>query len=205
MSDDEAETHWERVYAEKDACQLSWHLEGPPPRSLELIASIARPRDRILDVGGGESMLGSALAARDYEVTVLDISGEALRRARRRDEANATRIEWVVGDITTPLSLGRFEVWHDRAVFHFLTHEEQRESYRAQLRAHLVGGGYAVVGTFAPEGPARCSGLPIERYDAAALARALGEGLHLVSSTRELHRTPWGAEQAFQYTLLRRL
>ena len=198
-------SHWEAVYLEKDEPQLSWHQDDPA-LSLELVSKLCPEGGAVLDVGGGTSLLASRLAARGREVTVLDLSGAALRRAQERSGPAGGRVRWVVGDVCGPSwqASGPFDVWHDRAVFHFLADPEDRRTYALRVRESVRPGGHVVVATFAPDGPERCSGLPVQRYDADALASELAPGLTLVASRREVHTTPWGSQQAFTYAVLRR-
>lgn len=196
--------HWNTIYATKPDEQLSW--TQPEPRlSLELVASVL-PGGRVIDVGGGASPLGASLAERGYVVTVLDVSAAAIERAKSKLGARAAEIRWVVADITrAPADLGEFDMWHDRAAFHFLTDPADRAAYRATLERCLPPGGHAVIATFAEDGPEQCSGLPVRRYDAPSLAAELGERFELLRTDRETHRTPWGREQAFRYGLFRRV
>ena len=198
-------SHWDAVYRTKPADQVSWyrpHLE----RSLAFIERVAPDRTAaIIDVGGGESTLVDDLVARGYaDVTVLDIAPTAIAGAKVRLGAAAERVHWLAADITTAeLPAARYDVWHDRAVFHFLTRHEDRAAYvRRALRA-VRPHGYVVVATFGPEGPEKCSGLPVVRYDADRLHDEFGAAFRLVDSTVELHRTPAGATQQFTYCFCR--
>ena len=194
-------SHWERVYAQKGEQEVSWFQEVPAT-SLRLVSATGVGRDaRIVDVGGGASRLVDALLAAGYErLTVLDLAAPALERARQRLGPRASSVAWIAADVTAWEPEGTFEVWHDRAVFHFLVRPEDRAAYRATLLRALSTGGHAVVATFAPDGPERCSGLPVARYDPESLARELGPELRLVESLREDHRTPGGAVQRFQFS-----
>jgi len=197
--------HWERVWREKRPDEVSWH-QRRPTHSLELIAaSGAGPGTPLVDVGGGASpLVDTLLEAGWQDLTVLDISGAALAHARARLGPAATRIRWVEADVTAwAPEAGRYGLWHDRAVLHFLTTPETRARYVERLRTALRPGGWAVIATFAPDGPERCSGLPVRRYDAELLLETLGDGFELVEERRETHRTPAGAEQRFAWFLLR--
>ncbi len=202
----DSKRHWERVWREKRPDEVSWH-QREPALSLALIeAAGLAPATPAIDVGGGASPLVDALLARGWsDLTVLDISGAALAHARARLGEAARGVRWIEADVTgwTP-EPGRYGLWHDRAVLHFLTAPEARARYAERLRAALRPGGWAVIATFAPDGPERCSGLPVRRYDAALLRETLGDGLELVEERRETHRTPAGAEQRFAWFLLRR-
>ena len=199
--------HWERVYATKGPTEVSWY-QALPSRSLELIllAGVGRS-SRIIDVGGGDSTLVDTLV--DWQlgrVTVLDISGAALERARARLGERARDVTWIEADvIETELPALSFDVWHDRAVFHFLAGDvDERRRYVERARDALVHGGHAIVATFAADGPTRCSGLDVARYGPDALAEAFGRGFELVTSRTDTHRTPSGVEQRFAYVCLRR-
>ncbi len=198
--------HWETVYQTKAPDAVSWyrsHLE----RSLELIQRVATaPSSSIIDVGGGESTLVDDLLARGYtDVSVLDISETAIQVARARLGPLAERVHWVAGDVTrVPLESRRYEVWHDRAVFHFLTDPESRAAYVTQVSRSVKPGGYVLVATFGPEGPTKCSGLDVVRYDAEGLHDEFGARFELVESATELHQTPSGTNQQFLYCLCKR-
>jgi 2-polyprenyl-3-methyl-5-hydroxy-6-metoxy-1,4-benzoquinol methylase len=193
--------HWERVYATKRPEEVSWyraHLDV----SLRLIAiSNADPAAHIIDVGGGESTLADDLLASGYRnVTVLDLSDTAIRIAKQRLGTDATRVKWLHGDVTTyPLEPRGYDVWHDRAVFHFLTEPRDRAAYVRQVRRAVRPGGHVVVATFGPDGPLKCSGLDVVRYDAKALHDTFGTSFQLVNHMTEAHETPWGAMQQFTY------
>jgi ubiquinone/menaquinone biosynthesis C-methylase UbiE len=197
--------HWERVHGAKAPEDTSWyrpHLD----RSLAFIeAAGLAPGARILDVGGGTSSLVDDLLDRGFAgVTVLDISATAIERARARLAGRADGVEWIVGDITTlELPEARYDFWHDRAVFHFLTDPGARIRYVAAVRRALKRDGHIVVATFGPQGPERCSGLEVMRYDADGLHGEFGVEFEKVGSDVELHTTPWGAEQQFVYCFCR--
>jgi len=195
--------HWETVYTSKSDAELSW-TQQEPTTSLTLIEDVC-PAGRVIDVGGGTSLLAERLLDRGYAVTVLDISQAAIDRARQRLGARITEVSWIVADVTAGPDLGTFDVWHDRAVFHFLTASGDRAAYAALLARTVPVGGHAVIATFAPDGPEKCSGLEVRRYDGRALAAELGPRFHLLRSVPDLHRTPWGAVQSFQYSLFERV
>jgi ubiquinone/menaquinone biosynthesis C-methylase UbiE len=195
-------SHWESIYATNATPVLSWY-QPHPRRSLHLIARTHLPKNaKILDVGGGDSLLVDDLVARGYtDLTVLDLSKAALDRARGRLEAAATgRVTWWEGDILEEnLPREEFDIWHDRAVFHFLTTQEDRDSYIASVQRAVRPGGNVIVATFAEDGPTRCSGLPVERYSAVELHGTFGSAFRLLGSEREVHHTPSGVEQTFTY------
>jgi SAM-dependent methyltransferase len=192
-------SHWEQVHATKDPEQVSWfrpHLE----RSLELIERAAPDRlASILDVGAGQATLVDDLLGRSYEnITVLEISQTALDALKERVGEPGSAIRWICGDVTeTVLPEASFDLWHDRAVFHFLTEGGQRRAYVERVKRALTPGGSLIVSTFGPAGPERCSGLVTMRYDASSLGNELGDRFSLVESSLELHETPSGAEQQF--------
>ncbi len=197
--------HWQKVYKTRPLDQLSWY-QPSPVRSLQLIRELQLPRDAwIIDVGGGASTLVDALLADGYRnLTVLDIAEESLEQSRRRLGAAAARVQWIAADITTFNPGEPWDLWHDRAVFHFLVDEERCAGYRTAFDAGLRAGGHAVMATFGLEGPPQCSGLPVQRYDATTLRDALANDLELVSESDEVHLTPGGAKQQFIYCTFRR-
>jgi SAM-dependent methyltransferase len=198
-------SHWEAVYSTKADAGLSWYQEEPR-LSLELIGAIAPTRGgRIIDVGGGASILVDSLLNLPFrEIAVLDISEIAVGKARARLGERAERVRWVVADATEAPDLGTFDVWHDRAVFHFLTDSDDRQSYVELALGTVPEGGHLVIATFADDGPKRCSDLDVCRYNAHSLASELGEGFSVVREARETHVTPSGSSQAFFYGVFRR-
>jgi 2-polyprenyl-3-methyl-5-hydroxy-6-metoxy-1,4-benzoquinol methylase len=192
--------HWERIYAAHSPLDVSWH-QAEPRLSLELIGRTGMvPGGAVIDVGGGASLLVDRLLAQGQRrVAVLDLAENALAHARRRLGARAAEVEWYAQDVTTFSAPARFDVWHDRAVFHFLTRAAEREAYVRALRRGIGVGGQAIIAAFAPDGPVRCSGLDVVRYDGGALARELGAEFRLEESRAESHRTPAGGEQRFGY------
>jgi ubiquinone/menaquinone biosynthesis C-methylase UbiE len=192
--------HWEHVYASRATDQCSWH-QVQPRRSLNLIEGTGVPRGAaILDVGGGDSLLADHLVAAGYrDVTVVDISRAALQRSQGRLPADGL-VHRVQADARSlPLADASVDVWHDRAVFHFLTDSEDRDAYLHQVRRVVRPGGHVIVATFAADGPTRCSGLPAVRYSSVSLHETFGPRFRLVDTERETHRTPAGVEQQFVY------
>jgi SAM-dependent methyltransferase len=197
--------HWEKVYTTKTPDQVSWyspHLEI----SLSLIdGAVGGDSASIIDVGGGESTLVDDLLARGYQnIAVLDISQTAIDVTRARLKEAAERVHWVTADVTkADLVPSAYDVWHDRAVFHFLTSKEQRVAYVNTVGHAVRQGGHVIVGTFGPEGPTKCSGLDVMRYDAESLHDQFGTRFRLVESSKELHHTPFGTTQQFLYCYCR--
>ena len=196
-------THWERIYRTRTEDELSWH-QTVPRVSAQLIRTYASRTSQILDAGGGSSALAAVLSSAGFRnLTVVDISERALERGRSRSGKRAHAVLRIRADLLGKRRFGPFDVWHDRAVFHFLTRAKDREAYLALLRRSLVPGATVVVASFAADGPKRCSGLPVERYSPSGLARAFGRDFRLLRSIQEVHRTPWGARQPFSYAVLR--
>jgi Methyltransferase domain len=197
--------HWNEVYTTKGEAGVSWY-QAEPCLSLELIRAVAPAvGGRIIDVGGGASVLVDRLLDLPFvRVAVLDIAETALDTAMRRLGDRAGRVEWIAADVTEIRDVGHFDVWHDRATFHFLTDRADREKYADVARRTVPEGGHVIIAGFADDGPKRCSGLDVCRYDATSLAPALGEGFSLVSRVKETHRTPWNAEQVFIYGVFQR-
>lgn len=201
----DARSHWENVYASKAPDAVSWyrpHLET----SLELIEKFAKAHSTsIIDVGGGESTLVDDLLAHEYSnLSVLDVSQTAIEVTKRRLGHAAERVHWIIGDITnTELSPSSYDLWHDRAVFHFLRSVNERAAYVRQVAKAVRPGGHVLVSTFGPEGPTKCSGLEVVRYDAESLHAEFGVHFRLLESLKELHKTPFGTIQQFLYCLCR--
>lgn len=197
--------HWERVYNTKAPDAVSWyrpHLET----SFALIERVCPGRKcSVIDVGGGEATLVDDLVDAGYQdVTVLDLAEKALQVARNRLGPRAAGVFWTQGDVTlSRLEPARYDVWHDRAVFHFLTSPAERQRYVSQVAWSVRPGGHVIVATFGPQGPDKCSGLPVARYDAAGLHRQFGAKFDLVESRTEIHATPFGTTQQFVYCLCR--
>jgi SAM-dependent methyltransferase len=205
MSDASRQAHWENVYTTKGEKEVSWFQENPAP-SLELIALTGLSEDAaIIDIGGGASRLVDDLLARKFRrLTVLDFSGAALAAARERLGDRGTDVKWVIADVTKWEPTETYDLWHDRAAFHFLIDHADQSAYVDRLKKAVKLEGYVIIGTFAPDGPERCSGLPIVRHDAATLAKTLGSDFVLIDTRRHEHATPWGAIQRFQFSTFRR-
>lgn len=195
--------HWEAVYKNKSAESVSW-FEETPALSLDLIGTACDEPCGVIDIGGGASRLVDALLDKDYApVAVLDLSANALGVAKARLGDRAQHVEWIVADITSWQPAHRYDVWHDRAAFHFLTDAASQRAYANTVRAALKPGGIVIIGTFAPDGPERCSGLPVSRHDAASIAKVLGREFDQLREHRHAHKTPGGSIQQFQFSLFR--
>jgi len=198
--------HWQTVYQSRDEQQTSWfrpHLE----ESLRLIEQLALTVDSpVIDIGAGRSTLVDDLLARGFaDISVLDLSDAALQEARSRVGETAS-VRWLAADVLAAnLPVSHYRLWHDRAVFHFLTWPEDRARYLAQARRSVREGGFVILATFAPDGPDKCSGLPVCRYDADALAAEFADGFTRIADSLETHHTPFATEQNFTYLVLRRV
>ena len=197
--------HWNKAYSAKAETEVSWY-QSSPECSLDLITSAASSRSRsIIDIGAGASRLASALLAAGYsDITALDISEVALGRAKARLGASADKVSWIVADVTQWEPQRTWDVWHDRAVFHFLVETAAQDAYIAALRRGTVPGSIIIIATFALTGPERCSGLPVQRYSSATLAARLGAEFNLYTEAAEAHATPFGTMQEFLYAAFRR-
>ena len=192
--------HWDGVYGRRASTEVSWY-ESEPTQSLELIsAAQLPPAAPIIDVGGGASLLVDRLLARGHtDVTVLDLSGEVLTQVETRLGALRRHVTLIQRDIRAFMPSRCYALWHDRAVFHFLTDPQDRAHYRAALLAGTAPGSHVVMATFGPQGPTRCSGLDTCRYDADSLAKELGAPFQLAESRLADHVTPSGGHQQFLY------
>lgn len=197
--------HWQTLYSEKSDRETSWYQQNAA-MSLHLIQASGIAKDAaVIDVGAGTSVLVDDLLRNGYsDITVCDISRAALDRVRTRLENTAPNVRYICGNVLdVPLAENHYRLWHDRAVFHFLTNQAERETYIRRLGASVKPGGYAVIATFAEDGPTRCSGLPVVRYSADELAEAIGPHFSALACARQLHITPSGKEQSFVYCLFR--
>lgn len=198
--------HWEDVYQKKKVDEVSWY-QAQPDSTLRLIDSLKLDlKAGIIDVGGGASTLVDCLLSRGYRnVSVLDISGKAIAAAKGRLGAKGDDVKWVESDILGFQTLEKFDFWHDRGVFHFLTDSNEREKYLETMRHTLGANAYVLIVTFDLGGPEQCSGLPVQRYDPELLQKTLGPDYKLLSSGREVHITPWGSPQQFVYCLFKKM
>jgi ubiquinone/menaquinone biosynthesis C-methylase UbiE len=199
-------THWEQIYERKAPTQVSWYQEHAQ-FSLQYVQNTGiRKTDPIIDVGGGASTLVDDLIANGFQhITILDISSSALQHTQQRLGAKANAVNWIEADITqADLPHQAYAVWHDRAVFHFLTQAVDRQRYVEAVGHAVHPGGHVIVATFAPDGPDHCSGLEVMRYDPESLHDEFGDRFDLVDSTHETHHTPFGMEQKFIYCYCRK-
>ncbi len=204
MTDSHRE-HWDVVYSTKGFDSVSWFQGLPTPSLAALELLDAHANQSLIDIGGGASNLVDVLIKRGWsDLSVLDLSEAALAESKRRLGDLATRVDWIVSDITQWVPPRRYDFWHDRAVFHFLTNAEDRAAYAKRLSDGLAPSGAVVIATFAPSGPDRCSGLPVRRYDAESLAVEFGSAFEMVGNWTEDHVTPSGNRQAFTWCMFRK-
>jgi 2-polyprenyl-3-methyl-5-hydroxy-6-metoxy-1,4-benzoquinol methylase len=198
--------HWEKVYQSKSPEQTSWY-QSHPEVSLELIVSHLTDHEAaILDVGGGASTLAGHLLEIGYtDISVLDIAEAGLAHARKRLGTHAGRVHWITSDVITWEPKRQYDLWHDRAVLHFLTDSESQTAYFNVLRGTVKLDGITIIAGFAPGGPERCSDLSIVQHDQSSLSALLGEGFRLIETRDEIHSTPKGGKQAFRYHVFRRM
>lgn len=197
--------HWDTIYGTKPVTDVSW-FEADPQVSLKLIEKVSPAHGSVIDVGGGASRLVDRLLAAGFRrVAVLDISATALEHAKTRLGASSAEVRWIAADVTEIEELGSFDVWHDRAVFHFLTDAEDRRKYVASAKRAVPVGGHLIIGAFAADGPLKCSGLEVCRYDAERLTKELGHGFRLVDELTHTHSTPTGKPQKFLFGSFQRI
>jgi len=195
-----ARDHPQRLYTTRDPTRVGWYEPVPEMSRRHVLAAIAAGARSVIDVGGGASSLVDHLLDEGVErVAVVDIAEAGIDVARGRLGRRASQVGWIVGDVTELDDVGRFDVWHDRAVFHFLVDPSARERYVGLSKRTVAPGGVAIMATFASDGPERCSGLPVQRYDPDGLARECGPGWRLAASERHVHNTPGGVEQRYLY------
>lgn len=197
--------HWETVYSTKTEAELSWHQDDPSV-TLELMRKAGlRSTSSVIDIGAGTSRLMDRLIGLGLSnLSALDLSQNALAATRARLGERGNSVKWIIGDITRWEPPQTYDIWHDRAVFHFLVSPADQSAYIQRLSRSVVPGGHAIIATFALDGPEKCSGFPVERYSPATLAQRLGQAFSLKAHQFHLHQTPWGRPQSFQYSLLRR-
>ena len=205
MAEPDRRAHWDGVYRTKRENEVSW-FQASPALSLDLIHAAGPERHAsIIDVGGGASRLVDALSDEGFtDLTVLDVSEAATETAKARLGARATDVTWIVADVTQWEPKGTYDVWHDRAAFHFLTAPEDRAAYAERVLQAVRPGGHIIIGTFALDGPERCSGLPVVRHDADSIGAVLGPSFKLTESRRHDHQTPMGGSQKFQFSRFQR-
>ena len=199
------QAHWDHIYETKAGNELSWFQEHPAI-SFDLIrATGVKPGAAIIDIGGGESRSVDALLDKGFHaLAVLDLSKSALAAAKARLGSRSAKVTWITADVTTWEPSESYDLWHDRAAFHFLTEAAGRQAYADRVLRAVRPGGHVVIGTFAPDGPERCSGLTVQRHDAASIGAVLGERFALVQSRRHDHVTPAGRTQRFQFSVWRK-
>ena len=202
---DDTKKHWEKVYESKSPKEVSW-FTAKPSVSLDLISKIHLSRDaKIIDVGGGASNLVDHLLDLNFHhLAVLDISSQAITHSKNRLGINATKVQWIEADVTKCQPLGPFDFWHDRAVFHFLTNQNDRDQYKALLHGSLASGTKFILATFAPDGPDKCSGLAVCKYSSQDIMREFDSKFTMLDEVAEVHCTPWGSEQKFIYFLMQK-
>ena len=203
---EDRQAHWQSVYASKSETEVSW-FENIPAVSLDLIRRSGAGKDTsIIDIGGGASRLVDALVDDGYRaVSVLDLSRQALSIAQTRLGPRAAQVRWLEADVSEWEPPQQYELWHDRAAFHFLTEPDDRRAYVDRVMRGVSPNGQVIIATFALNGPDRCSGLPVIRYDADLLKSTLGDAFELAESRPHEHRTPWGSLQRFQFSRFRKL
>ena len=197
--------HWDTVYSKKAEAELSWHQDDPSI-SFELMHRAGlTTASSVIDIGGGTSRIVDGLLDLGLtDVSVMDLSENALVAAQRRLGADSRKVTWIAADVTKWEPGREFDIWHDRAVFHFLVDPLERQAYVHRLANSLSPKGHAIIATFALDGPLKCSGLAVARYSPESLSETLGNGFTLVAHRYHLHHTPWGSPQSFQYSLLRK-
>ena len=201
----DVKSHWEEIYDTKSPTEVSWY-QTRPSLSLQLIKSTGIEKEQgIIDVGGGASLLVGCLLDEGYEdLSVLDISERSLEVSKARLGDRKDDVQWFIEDVRVFQRDERFHLWHDRAVFHFLTDEEDQRKYIDNLKRSLVSGGYGVIATFAIDGPTRCSGLDVIRYNGETICSKLGPSFEQIGEYNESHFTPGGNEQKFTYFFFKR-
>ncbi len=203
---DDTKEHWENVWTRKKSNEVSWY-QGYPKTSIDLILSTNPSNDaRIIDVGGGDSGLVEKLLDLGFKnVTVLDISKKALERARDRLGKRAEMVNWIECDIMEFETNNRYDIWHDRALLHFLTSEEDLKNYAVLTRKHVKEGGYLVLSTFSTNGPMMCSGLDTKQFSEESMKKLFSNGFEFVKSFEEEHKTPFGVSQIFIWNVFRKI
>lgn len=201
----EKQAHWEKVYDTKGDNEVSWY-QAMPGTSLALVTEFAKGTDaQIIDVGGGNSNLVKELLDKGYQqLSVLDISAKALERTQAKLADKAEEINWIVSDVLDLKSIIKFDVWHDRAAFHFLTNKDEVAQYVNLVTKTIASGGYLILATFSTNGPIKCSGLEITQYDAAGMEQLFSDSFDLVRSFTEVHQTPFDTQQEFTFAVFKR-
>ena len=192
--------HWDKVYSEKKPTEVSWY-EPMPQVSLDAIKSCGISKDAaIIDIGGGDSFLAEFLVSLGYsDITVLDISSKAIDRAKQRMCEKAEEVNWIVADASSFEPGRQYDLWHDRAAFHFLTGEEDKKKYLDRVYKAVKPGGYVVMGTFSDQGPEKCSGLQVQRYSVSEMCKLFEKDFNMLSGKNVDHQTPSGGTQNFTF------
>lgn len=201
----ELREHWDRIYSTKAASELSWH-QDEPSTSLHLVEECLLGKGSVIDIGGGSSILAGELVMRGFAPsTVVDISSQAIQKVHNGiDPATAAKITWLIADVLALPELDPFDVWHDRAVFHFLTNAGERAQYVRMATNTVRSGGFVILGTFSPEGPEKCIGVPVCRYDSAMLTEVFAPRFRYMASSEHINKTPCDAEQSFVFTVFQK-
>ena len=204
MENFDRKKHWEDIYQTKELKDVSWYQPNPQT-SLDFIKKYEiSTKSKIIDIGGGDSFLVDHLVELGFQdITVLDISEAAIERAKYRLGVKAKNVTWIVEDVINFQPAEKYDFWHDRAVFHFLTNEEDRKKYVRQVMRSVKHGGHVIISTFGLEGPDTCSGLDVIKYDADSLHTEFGKTFQLIESSTEIHNTPFGTTQQFLYCYCR--
>lgn len=202
----ERQSHWQTVYTTRAENEVSWFQESPAISLALISAAGATNESSIIDIGGGTSRLVDYLLNGCFRsIAVLDLSSAALATAKTRIGSRSDKVEWIVSDVAAWKPYRQFEIWHDRAAFHFLTDQDDRKAYVTALMRATRPGSQVIIGTFAPDGPEKCSGLSVQRYSAETLGEVLGETFRLIESRRETHTTPWESTQSFEFCRFERI
>lgn len=204
MNINNSQEYWDDVYTKNRPDEVSW-FQKEPTISLNLIQKLSNNKAQVIDIGGGASVLADYLLKLGYSnIAVLDISKKAIDHTKTRLVNQAVKVEWYVKDITDFIPSHPYDIWHDRAVFHFLVDPKSRALYIKTLKNTLRPEGYALIATFAKDGPKKCSGLDIMQYDSLSIQHELGDEFTLIEHQSEIHLTPKGNEQLFNYFLFQR-
>lgn len=205
MIKEDVKAHWEGVYQTRSPSEVSW-FEDMPSVSLTLISRVAMRQSAIIDIGGSASLLAQTLLQQDFDdITVLDVSTTALDLAKANIGSSGARVNWIAADVRSWHPNRQYDIWHDRATFHFLTEIAAQRDYAATAKAAIGLGGFAIIGTFALDGPQQCSGLAIQRHNTTTVANIFRDCFELIEAKLHDHKTPDGAIQKFEFAVLKRV